>query len=92
MTPQPNVIPLDGSTITVYIDGVSVGHPVYNDYPRPDIDDALPGVGRTSGRAVGYSVIDTTKLANGVHTIVWGVTDNHGNAEGLGSRYFWVLN
>jgi hypothetical protein len=37
-------------------------------------------------------MIDTTTLANGVHTIVWGVVDNNGNAEGLGSRYFWVLN
>ena len=27
LTPQPGVIPVDGSTITVYIDGVAVGHP-----------------------------------------------------------------
>ena len=37
-------------------------------------------------------MFDTTKLANGVHTIAWGVTDAAGNAEGIGSRYFTVLN
>jgi hypothetical protein len=90
LAPQPNLIPLDGSTIMVYVDGVAVGHPSYG-YPRSDIDTLFPGLQNT-GQGVGYSVIDTTKLANGVHTLVWGVTDNHGNAEGLGSRYFWVLN
>jgi len=30
LTPQPNHIPTDGSTINVYIDGVYVGHPTYN--------------------------------------------------------------
>ena len=37
-------------------------------------------------------MIDSTTLSNGVHTISWGVTDNAGNAEGIGSRYFTVLN
>jgi hypothetical protein len=31
-------------------------------------------------------------LANGVHTISWNVYDNLGRGEGLGSRYFNVLN
>jgi hypothetical protein len=30
LTPQPGMIPIDGSTITVYIDNVPLGHPSYN--------------------------------------------------------------
>jgi hypothetical protein len=41
---------------------------------------------------IGYFTLDSTALANGVHTIAWGVTDSQGRAEGIGSRYFTVLN
>ena len=90
LTPQAGMIPLDGSTVTVYIDGQPVGQASYG-YARSDIDTLFPGLQNT-GQGVGYYVIDTTALANGIHTIVWGVSDNLGRAEGLGSRYFWVLN
>ena len=90
LTPQPNWIPIDGSTILVYIDGVPVGRPVYNN-ARADIATLFPGYAN-SGGAVGYYQFDTTTLANGVHTIAWVVTDSGGNAEGIGSRYFNVLN
>ena len=30
LTPQPSIIPTNGSTIDVYVDGVYRGHPVYN--------------------------------------------------------------
>jgi len=36
LTPQPDHIPTDGSTINVYVDGVNLGHPTYNIY-RSDI-------------------------------------------------------
>ena len=72
------------------MDGVSLGHPVYDQY-RSDIAGAFPGYANSNG-AVGYSIVDTTTLTNGMHTIGWLVTDNLGRAEGLGSRYFWVLN
>ena len=90
LTPQPNHIPTNGSTITVYIDGVPIGHPTYNQ-PRSDIATLFPGYANTNG-AVGYLQFNSTQLANGVHTIAWGVTDSAGNAEGIGSRYFTVLN
>ena len=90
LTPQPNTIPTDGSTITVFIDGVPIGHPTYNQ-PRSDIATLFPGRANTNG-AVGYLQFDTRTLANGVHTIAWGVSDSAGNAEGIGSRYFTVLN
>ena len=90
LAPQPNGIPVDGSTIMVYIDGVAVGHPVYNNY-RSDIATLFPGLVNSNG-AVGYYVIDTTAMSNGLHNIEWGVVDDHGNATGIGSRFFWVLN
>ncbi|MCX6563284.1 MAG: hypothetical protein NTU60_06730 [Candidatus Aminicenantes bacterium] len=36
--------------------------------------------------------MDTTKYANGVHTIYWIATDDAGQADGIGSRYFSVVN
>ncbi|HVJ27922.1 MAG TPA: hypothetical protein VM493_10290 [Vicinamibacterales bacterium] len=90
LTPKPNTIPTDGSTILVYIDGVPVGRPVYNN-ARADIAALFPNY-NNSGGAIGYYQFNTTTLANGVHTISWVVTDNAGNAEGIGSRYFTVLN
>jgi hypothetical protein len=90
LAPQPNNIPTDGATITVFIDGVPIGHPVYNQW-RDDIASLFPGLANTNG-AIGYLQFDTRTLANGVHTIAWGVSDAAGNAEGIGSRYFTVLN
>ncbi len=90
LTPQPNTIPIDGSTIWVLIDKVAVGHPVYNNY-RSDIATAFSGLQNSQG-AVGYFFIDTTQYANGLHTISWVVTDNQGHASGLGSRFFNVQN
>lgn len=90
LTPQPGMIPTDGSTMTVVLDGVVVGHPVYNQY-RSDIANLFPGYAN-SGSAVGFFHINTTTLANGVHTISWNAFDNLGHGEGLGSRYFNVQN
>lgn len=90
LTPQPSTIPVDGSTIGVYIDGIFVGHPVYNN-PRSDIAGLFPGYNNTNG-AVGYFEIDTRAYSNGVHTIAWVVTDSAGNNSGIGSRYFTIAN
>lgn len=90
LTPQPNSIPVDGSTINVVIDGMNKGHPVYNIY-RADIASLFPGY-VNSNSAVGYYYIDTTKLKNGLHTIAWTVSDTAGNSDGIGSRYFSVMN
>jgi hypothetical protein len=83
-------IPTNGSTINVYIDGVMVGHPVYNNN-RSDIASFFPGYANSNG-AVGYYTLNTTQLSNGTHTIAWTVTDNLGNVEGIGSRFFTVQN
>jgi uncharacterized delta-60 repeat protein len=90
LTPLPKMIPLDGSTIRVFIDSVPVGHPVYNQR-REDIATLFPGYANSDG-AVGYYYIDTTQYANGVHNIAWSVTDNEGEVDGIGSRFFEIQN
>ena len=42
LTPLPKTIPINGSTITVLVDGVAVGHGDYNHF-RPDIAGLFPG-------------------------------------------------
>ncbi|CAN5543653.1 hypothetical protein BH23ACI1_BH23ACI1_26770 [soil metagenome] len=87
---NPHQIPTDGSTLMVFIDGVPVGRPTYNQF-RGDIAALFPGRANSNG-AIGYFQFDTTRLSNGVHTIAWAVGDNAGNVEGIGSRYFTVMN
>lgn len=90
LTQNPKAIPTDGSTMMVYVDGVAVGQPSYGHY-RSDIAVTFPGLANSDG-AVGFKIIDTTTLANGLHTIVWTATDTAGVTAGLGSRYFRVAN
>ena len=90
LTPQPKMIPLDGSTIDVYIDGVLMGHPSYG-HNRPDIAGLFPGYANSDG-AVGFFQFDSRLLANGRHSISWVVRDSAGAAAGMGSRYFFVDN
>lgn len=89
LTPKPNTIPLDGSTIDVFVD-ILRGHPVYNNY-RVDVATLFPGLNNSTG-AGGHFSLDTRTLSNGIHTISWVVRDNAGNAQGVGSRYFTVQN
>lgn len=90
LTPLPNKIPEDGSTIKVYVDGVSVGQATYN-IRRPDIQALFPGFAN-SERAHAYFDLDTTAYSNGIHTLAWTVTDNAGNSSGIGSRFFVIQN
>jgi outer membrane protein assembly factor BamB len=90
LTPMPNAIPTDGSSILVFVDGVSLGNPTYNIY-RPDIANLFPGYAN-SGGAHAYFQFDTAGYANGVHTIAWFATDDAGNSDGIGSRYFSIQN
>ncbi|HLP60110.1 MAG TPA: hypothetical protein VK186_14820, partial [Candidatus Deferrimicrobium sp.] len=88
LTPAPNMVPTDGSSIDVWIDGVKRGHPIYN-INRPDIASLFPNYSN-SGGAGGYFKFNTTNYNNGIHTIAWSVEDNAGNTDGIGSRYFSV--
>ncbi len=90
LTPLPNTIPKDGSTITVWVDGESLGNPEYDHY-REDVEAFFPGLNNSAG-AIGFLYINTTNYDNGRHYIYWIVTDDAGNADGIGSRYFNVRN
>jgi hypothetical protein len=87
---MPNSISTNGSSIDVLIDGVDVGHPVYNIY-RADVASLFPGYANSNG-AGGYLDFDTTLYADGIHTIAWIATDFAGNSDGIGSRYFTIQN
>jgi hypothetical protein len=90
LTPTPNYIPTDGSTIDVWIDGVKRGHPIYNNY-REDIAAIFPNYANSNG-AVGYFYLDAAAYETGIHTIAWTVVDSAGNSDGIGSRYFSIQN
>jgi len=90
LTPTPNKIPTDGSTIGIWIDGVYVTHANYN-ILNPGVQSLFPTYLNAAG-ALGYYDFNTTLIPNGLHTISWGVTDNAGNSDGIGSRYFTLLN
>jgi len=90
LTPEPNQIPTNGSTIDVWVDGVNLGHPTYNIY-RPDVASFFPGLANSNGSA-GYFDFDTTYYGDGLHTISWTAADSGGNTDGIGSRYFTVQN
>jgi hypothetical protein len=90
LTPQPNKIPEDGSTIKVYIDGSYIGNCIYNIY-RPDITRLFPGYAN-SGGALAYFDFNPTDYSDGLHTLEWNVTDSAGNTDGIGSRYFSIDN
>jgi hypothetical protein len=90
LTQQPKSIPTDGSTIRVLIDGAAIGTVDYNHF-RPDVSTLFPGLAN-SGGPVGFRAIDTTQLADGVHTIAWQVFDSTGAVAGIGSRFFTVRN
>jgi len=95
LTPLNKSIPKDGSTITVWVDGVQVGDlktapNVYDQY-RVDVATAFPGLNNSDG-PVGAFYLDTTKYLNGVHIIHWIVADDAGANDGIGSRYFNIVN
>ena len=69
---------------------LDVGTADYN-HARSDIQALFPGLNNTDG-AIGFKILDTTLMDNGLHTISWAVTDSAGAIEGLGSRFFTVSN
>lgn len=114
------LIPTDGSTIRVWIDGASPGTVLYNmcrgTMAPHCVDDIASIFGNTTPQPIGTPragnptkfrnldanrgaiagfYLNTAGLANGVHTIAWAAFDNATptpRGDGLGSRYFTVLN
>lgn len=90
LTAQPNFIPTDGSTLNIWVDGLYIGHPVYDQF-RADVAAQFPDYANSNG-PVGSFLLDTTTYENGVHTLSWSARDSAGNTEGIGSRYFTIFN
>lgn len=87
--------PTGGGSVRVVVDGNFLPDLPSGWVSRSDLSDLFK-VAEFSGidHALGVLGIDTTTLANGVHTIAWLVTDNSTppQAAGIGSRYFTVAN
>ena len=85
--------PPGGGSVRVVVDGALVATVPAGWTSRADLSALFPAAtfpGITN--ALGVATLDTTTLANGVHTIAWVVTDNFNRAAGIGSRYFTVAN
>ena len=82
LTPLPKTIPIDGSTIPCWSMAWRCGTATYNNR-RSDIATLFPGLNNTNG-AVGFRVLDTTTLTNGLHTIAW-----DGRRQPGGGRREW---
>jgi hypothetical protein len=80
-----------GGTVTVYIDGVPVGVPTLWT-SRSDLSSLFPTGFTDLTSTLAVFTFDSTALANGTHTIAWGVTASNGQGAGIGSRYFTVSN
>jgi hypothetical protein len=84
--------PPDGGSVTVFIDGVSIGTPAgWSD--RSDLTLFFPATSYSGvSKALAVIGINTTTLTNGVHVIFWIVTATNGEQDGIGSRFFSVAN
>jgi hypothetical protein len=93
---QPNqsrFIPFDGSTIRLRLDGTQTAAVASYGHNRPDVAALFPAPAYANGAGAGaYFLIDTTALADGLHTIDWVAVDNQGSIEGIGSRFFTIAN
>ena len=77
--------------MNVVIDGAVVGTPA-GWTSRSDLTALFPTGFSSLSSALAVFPVDTAGLANGVHTIAWGVVANNGQSAGIGSRYFTVTN
>jgi glucose/arabinose dehydrogenase len=85
--------PPGGGTVQLVIDGAVSSLVPGGWTSRQDLSALFPASEYPGiGTALGVATFDSTTLTNGVHTIAWLVTDNLGNASGIGSRYFTVSN
>jgi hypothetical protein len=80
-----------GGSVIAYVDGIAVGVPA-GWGSRADITALFPSGFAALNSTLAVLGIDTRQLADGVHTIAWGVTATNGAAAGVGSRFFTVSN
>jgi hypothetical protein len=89
-TSLPNDIPADGRALTVWIDGLALGHPVYDNVQAEAAADYSDDA--NAARAAGAFELDTTVLADGWHVLAWSAADSSGAVGEVGNRYIRVRN
>jgi hypothetical protein len=87
----PKKIPVDGSTIYLYVDGMKIKEGAEYNMFRADIAGYFPGYENSDG-ALAFFELDTTAYDNGIHVISWSALDSLGYRDGIGSRFFVVDN
>jgi photosystem II stability/assembly factor-like uncharacterized protein len=80
-----------GGQQVMTIDSAPPQFPISYGANRSDIASAFPGLA-DSASAGGAVSLDSRLYTNGVHAIGWLVYDSCGNGEGIGSRFFTILN
>ncbi|MCX6546022.1 MAG: hypothetical protein NTV05_16625 [Acidobacteria bacterium] len=81
---------INNGDVWVTVDSLPAALVSYGD-ARSDIAAAFPGF-LNSANASGAYYVNTTTLTNGRHQIGWLVYDSCGRGDGIGSRFFNVLN
>ncbi len=84
-------IPTNGSTITLYVDGTARGNPTYNQQSLGH-RHALPRLCQFEWRHRVQPARTPRRCRTAPTRSSWVVTDNLGNSEGIGSRFFTVQN
>ena len=80
-------------TVQILVDGAFLPQSPVGWTSRADLTMLFPAATYPGvANALGLAAIDSTTLANGVHTIAWIVTANNLEADGIGSRFFSVAN
>ena len=91
---QPGrTISLNGSTIRLFVDGVERPNVGGYGFARADVLGffPFPTYANANGPGVQFS-LDTTAFSDGLHMIVWVVSDDVGTVQGIGSRFFNIQN
>lgn len=91
LTPPPSEVPLDGSTVSLYLDGVTLPNSASCGRVRPDVQANFTGFVNAGTPGCRF-LLDTTVYADGLHNIAWIVRDAAGRQDGVGSRFFSIIN
>lgn len=90
LTPQSNRIDAEQFSVELWVEGQKNGLATF-DQVRTDVAVLFPGYAN-SRAAGGFFSINALHYPNGLHSLQRVVQDTGGNREGVGSRYFYVLN
>jgi hypothetical protein len=91
LAPAPGQIPVNGSTIRLWMDGQILANTVTYQQSRPDVTAVFPGWPNSSAPGASFT-FDTRAFSNGIHEIYWTASDDRGEQDGIGSRIITIQN